>query len=55
MFHTHFVSGFLKYLHTKFHMPSLRGSLAIINIPKAKHRVYITAMLLFHILQKRSI
>lgn len=41
----------MTYLHTKFHIPSLRGSLLIGAKLKAKEDLWKSAMLLFYILQ----
>jgi len=42
---------FVIYHHTKFHIPSFKGSLVVITKPKAKYRIHNVAML-FYVLQK---
>jgi len=44
---------FVICLHTKFHSPSPSGPLVTARKPKTKSRLYIVAMLLSYIVQKK--
>jgi hypothetical protein len=52
IFYAQFVSMFIIYCHTKFHIPSSNCSLVITVKLKAKGHFLTATMLLYHILQK---